>query len=289
MDCQFFFGPDKRPFRLSKNGLIESEGSVFFHGIISRGLLDVFIANKLRLELWHQHAHDLPSLKTDSGDPELEQLKVHFLTSGVLTFGQSSYCAERYVAHFLAEENLRDAQVELWNIKEGHTSSVWKVSLSCRGKDIVFIVNVARDQAAGLELKETSERLKIIGDQFSDINLARVYDIFTLHDTSLPCEVVITRNEWIDDSYEIHSRINKETGDEQLMIVERFLTDIDNPAQITSVYGRLFNQPEVKEIRDQVDNFLGKASSCLPSKPQLNLREGDVVWNGKFAVVVAIT
>ena len=68
--------------------------------------------------------------------------------------------------------------------------------------------------------------------------------------------------------------------------MERFLADPDYPAQIAKIRGRYLNQVEVLKIENDIENFLTKAT--IPKQPvNININEGDVVWNGNRALVVA--
>ena len=263
-----------------------------FHGIISRGLLNKLRENNVPNEVWHNNAHfiEREDLNCDSNMQDLLMLKEYAADCKVLSFSQSVTCVKLYMEKYfdvLKSNNI--VQCEIWNIKEGHESSVWKVTIVSTEKNELFAVNVARDDEAGISLKESSEKLKIIGSQLPKINLAKVLDIYVLQDISLPSQVVITKNEWIDNSYEIHSRKNKQTGGDELLIVERFLTSENNPAHITSVLGRIFTTEEVKKTQKEINIFLTKAAACLPEKPEIKINDGDVVWNGEKAIVVAIS
>ncbi len=282
MHAYFFYGPDKLPFSLDHAQRIISDSAIPFHGIISRGLLNRFIADNLSIEQWYQNAH---WLFDDEADPVIA---AHARECGVLSFGRSAFCAHAYSMHYCEQQNIDDAAIELWNIKEGHTSSVWRISISSEKKTERFALNVARDTEAGIELKESSQKLKAIGEAFPGLNLAKVLDIHGLHHASLPDEIVVTRNEWVDDSFEIHPRINKDSGNRELLMVERFLAGKDNPAQIYSVAGRKFTSGEVNKIETDLQEFLSAAES-LPGTTQINVADGDLVWNGEKAIVVAIS
>lgn len=288
MKVQLFFGPDKIPFGLDDNGMVEENSAMPFHGIISRGLLNRFIAKDINAQLWHQYARLSFDDNSNVADPISEKLRDEILASKVLSFAQSAVCAKKYVEQIWGIK-YNDVQTELWNIKEGHTSSVWKASINSEGEKEIFIVNVARDYDAGIELKETSEKLLIIGNTYPEINLAKVLEISSIKDDSLPFEVVVTKNDWIENSFEIHKRTNKATGSEELLLVERFLTTPENPLKITSVVGKIFSHKETEQINDEINEFLTKASSCLTEKSSLNINEGDAVWNGEKAVVIALS
>lgn len=152
-----------------------------------------------------------------------------------------------------------------------------------------FVLNVARDYEAGIELKRTSEALNTIGNTYPEINLAKVMDMDLIADNSLPFDVFVARNEWIENAFEIHKRHYKTNGNEELLLVERFLADSDTPTNITSVVGRVFSQKEAEQITNDIEEFLTKAASCLFEKPTLNINDGDVVWDGEKAIIVAIS
>jgi len=274
MKFNYFFGPDKLPFAISAEGKIQQEISTPFHGIISRGLLNIGCS------IWNTHSHLLEYGTDELQTEEWIILKQNAIQCGVLTFADSTLAAQRYIETYCPVP-----ECELWNIKEGHTSSVWKVTLADGAS---FVLNIARDKAACEELKTLSTHLKRITDEGDASNLAKVYDIVEIEDEQLPIKVVVTKNEWINDSFEIHSRINLKTNQEELLLVERFITDKRKPAEITSILGRIFNATETQQIKKEISNFLTQATTCLSHTPVININDGDVVWNGEKAVVIAI-
>lgn len=288
MSFNFFFGPNKIPFTLTDNGMVEHCSAMPFHGIISRGLLNKFIKHKLHLEFWNALAPVLSDQVISGTDKDFALIKNLAKECCVLSFSNSSFCAKKYVEQYCSRlENIPE-KVELWNIKEGHTSSVWKTTIEVRNERETFIVNVARDQEAGIELNESSEKIRKIGNKYPNINLAKVFEISLIKDCSLPFAVTVTRNDWIENSFEIHQRINKSSGQKELLMVERFLTDEDDPAQIISVLGRKFSVTESLKINSELNNFLNLASECLIEKPEININDGDLVWSSGKAFVVAI-
>lgn len=291
MEFRFFFGPEKKPFWLLDNGVVESGSTIPFHGIISRGLLNSFINNELDHQLWYKYAPfiNTNAIPENGLSDEFQTVQKLVAACGFLTFGQSALCVKKYIENYCKTKKAKDAQMDCWNIKEGHTSSVWKVTINSKITTETFAVNVARDREAGIELEKSSRKLKAVGEQTPKINMASVYDIQAIQDTKLPGEVVVTRNEWIDNAYEIHARTNKQTGMEELLMVERFLTSGNDPTHITSVLGRIFSAEEVQKIETGLNNFLTQAATCLPDKPEININDGDIVWNGENAVVVALT
>lgn len=289
---RFFFGPDKIPFCLQLNGMVESDCSLPFHGIVSRGLLNWLRGHNVSPTVWYEHAPSLePAYLLDGSDyQDVALLRAAAAECKVLTFGQSAWCAQRFVELYEPEAARQADWCEFWNIKEGHTSSVWKVTYPAADKlEISFVINVARDQQAGEELRLTSERMQIIAASGASADMAQVHDIRTiaLDGESGPHEVVVTKNEWIDNALEIHSRRSKQTGDEELILVERFITHPQHPAALTSIHGRILNSKETQIIRQGVADFLTHAGRCLPEKPEISINEGDVLWNGEKAIVIA--
>jgi hypothetical protein len=289
MHFSFFYGPDFLPFAVQEDGRIDQISVLPFHGIISRGLLNKFIKNDLSVQSWHEYIRGMHDKDFFLKQPDLEIIQQYTAQCSMLTYSQSAICAKSYIAFYCKSSGLINPSVRLVNIKEGHTSSVWKVAISAEDKSETFVLNVARDQEAGAELRESSEKLKTIGDAFPKINMAKVNDIFILKDDSMPSEVVITRNEWIENAYEIHSRKNKKSGDEELILVDRFFTDASLPAHITSVLGKVFSPAETQKIQFEIKQFITFATTCLPARPHININDGDVVWDGKKAIIVALS
>jgi hypothetical protein len=290
MKVQFYSGPDRIPFQLNERGMVEDISAIPFHGIISSGLVNKIASKKEIGQLWHQYASILFAENGHLVDPNFEILKAEVDAAKVLSFGQSAIAAMKYIEQHLADRIFSERfAIDVWNIKEGHTSSVWKVSVEESATIETFVLNVARDAEASEELKETSEKLMTIGRMFPDIAMAKVLHMISLKDDFLPFPVIVTRNEWVDNSFEVHSRRNKNTGEDELLLIERFLTDSNDPTFITSILGRRCTVFETTKINEDLNYFLTNAASCLNEKPSLNINDGDVVWDGEKAIVVAIS
>ena len=184
MEFRFFFGPDKIQFEPDENGIIVPDSVIPFHGIISRGLINPIIENKISIEDWYKNAHKLGSLIAASELEDENYLKLRRIANEckVLSFGQSALCAKLYVRDHCPDLNIEDGAIcEIWNIKEGHTSSVWMVNLGSpspqNSKEFCFILNVARDSYACVELEEQSEKMKAIAKHCTRIHMAKVLDI----------------------------------------------------------------------------------------------------------------
>lgn len=292
MEFNFFYGPDKIPFSMDDRKMVLSDSFVPFHGIISRGLLQKFEDKDIPGDTWYKYAHLIGSIPITDEDAALALLKEYAFGCEVLSFSDSAACARKYAWNYASGADTDSTlKCELWNIKEGHTSSVWKVSflneneLACEE----FIINVARDREAGYELRQTSEKMQAMADNFPDINIAGVYDITTVKLDYFDKDIaaVVTRNEFIPDAREIHALKQPGSTKEQYILVERFLTNENNPSQISSIRGRRFTETECDRIEKDIRFFSENAAREFDA--EINILDGDLVWNGEKAIVVAIS
>jgi len=291
MEFGFFYGPDKIPFLMDDQEMVLSDSAIPFHGIISRGLLKKFEDEGVNSNTWFKYSHLIGNTAALDQEPDLTQLQEYAHSCEVLSFSNSAVSVRNYAENYINKSNKgKQLTCELWNIKEGHTSSVWKVTVKNKNHFVEdpFIVNVARDQAAGLELKHTSEKMQAIAENFHDINMARVHDIdkVTLNYFDKYIDVVVTRNEFIPRANEIHSITRQGDNNEQYVLVERFLTSETNPSRISSIKGRKFTEDECNKIKMDINFFSINASKDFNA--QINIMDGDLVWNGEKAIVVAI-
>lgn len=143
MNVSFFFGPDKIPFELKPRVMVENTATIPFHGIISRGLMNAFMSHDVSKVLWHRYA---PMLYESSirDDTDLNLISNFALSCKVLSYGQSAFCALIYVERYCNQHGEDESEIELWNIKEGHTSSVWKVSINSKKKRRNFCIKCGK-------------------------------------------------------------------------------------------------------------------------------------------------
>jgi hypothetical protein len=290
----FRFGPDRLAVRVRGDGSIEPGEQTPFHGIISRGLLAVVRGSEELAAAWARHAHRLHA-GPDGGpaDGGLRALREAARACGVLGLGHSAACAREYVARYCWRSAPDGpAAVELWNLKEGHTSSVWHVAVRARGaaRPEEFVVNVARDAAAGEELLATSRAMRRIARAWPGANMARVLDVAAV-DPGLPGmrgPVPVTRNEWVADSHEIHRLGCAAPGEGggDLVLVERFVARPGEPWRTRSIVGRRLDAAQRRRVEDDVRRFEERVGERFAVG--VDLGDGDVVWNGKRAIVVAV-
>jgi len=292
MRFSWFYGPDKSPFIVDDSGVARSEAGDPFHGIVGSGTRGAMQVRGMAPDMWVRFAHHASLYEsTGAGRADLDPLRTAVSESGALSYGESASCVRLYLEnHYTAAQQIDG--VEVWGIKEGHTSSVWRVKI--RDSSTVvdeFIVNVARDLLASTELQRTSEQIRQINQCLPETNVAAVNDIQTvrLSRDGEPLEVVVTQNEWVSDSTEIHNVPTGARPNHRYALVERFLTSESAPAQVVSIYGRWCTDDERRQIDSDVSRFGRSAATVLPTPAEVNLNHGDVVWNGHEAIVVAIS
>jgi len=276
----FRYGPDATPFVLDAHGIpVDDKGRRPFHGIVSRGLLVRAGEVEGALPGWSDNAHRLDVESAGKLDGPNRAWSRAAVECGLLSFAQSTACARVFAEQIAVELGFgTGAGIALWNVREGHTSSVWHVRIE--GAAAALAVNVARDRIAGEELRRTSKVLKQIGDAWPDANIARVQTIADVQPPGLAEPVVVTHNEWIAEAFEIHR-----LPDGSLITVERFIADDDAPAYICRIRGRRLSEGECAQVDRDMAAFL---TSGADHAVQLDINEGDLVWDGRRAVVVAI-
>lgn len=291
-------GPAATPFVIGENGeVVDAEGRTPFHGIISRALLGHARREPDRLPPWAEFGHRLDSSanRNDVGGG-LDFWRDAARACGVLRFGQSAAAARSYAERLAnapsAERVLgiklargETPTIDLWNVKEGHTSSVWRARFTGEGGAAECAINVARDPEAARELRRTSLVLRLIARDWSKANLARVRQIANVTLPDLADPVLVTCNDWIANALELHLLPGAEDGDVAWIAVERFISSADAPAQICRILGRRLNEVEVTRVEANITEFLARGARF---RAQLDVNDGDLVWDGDHAVVVAI-
>ncbi|MET0102602.1 MAG: hypothetical protein ABW078_12795 [Sedimenticola sp.] len=285
----WFYGPERHAFSLDEAGTARAGEGDPFHGIVGRGMLELLDARGADPQQWLENAHRL--FCTEVGDHDaagLTELRALAEQSGTLSFGDSACCVQRYLEQHCAEAT-REHMIEAWNIKEGHDSSVWKITIvGADGLSLKLVLNVGRDYVASAELRKSSEQMRALQQRHPEIEMAPVLDIQTIVDDA-DREVVVTRNAWVPGAHEIHAVASDDPRGYDYVLVERFLTDAELPACIVSVFGRRFDETESRCIDAGLERFRELAEETLPNAPRINLNEGDLVWDGRSAVVVAVS
>lgn len=279
------YGPDRTAFVVQGDEVVDEAGARPFHGIISRGLLSEVRTGGLHAETWWTCGHLLGDA---SNDPDRVRLERCAHAHEVLSFAQSARVAQRYAegrfAELIADDDWR---CELWDIKEGHTSSVWLMTLARRDRAVVHraVLNVARDREGGAELRRTAAVMHAISELDPEINLAAVVDVQTvsIDRDGVFVDVTVTENEWISGD-EVHLISRRGEPQRCYVAVERFLPSAVAPAKVAAVRGRRLHEVEQETLERDIACFQRRAPGV-----QMNINEGDVVWDGRKATIVAIS
>ncbi|MYN11754.1 hypothetical protein GSY71_01110 [Pusillimonas sp. TS35] len=250
-----------------------------FHGIVPRSLIGGVDHDK-----WQRYAHQLFD-QAIGANADLALLRLSALQHHVLSFQQSAQAARRFVETRL---DLHGGHCDLWNIKEGHTSSVWHVAAGDGHSSEEFILNIARDDAAGRELARTAEIMQTIAACHPELAMAKVEDVVGVEIDYFgqPASITVTRNELVRDALEIHLGRDRRTGRPKHVLIERFITDPERPCEIVDIAGRVMTDAECHQLTADLAAFLDTASQI--ASVDVDINDGDLVWDGNRAVVVAI-
>lgn len=289
MNVTFTHGPDRTPLDWSDDGSLQSVSGTPFHGIASRGLLPWLEGRPDGEFVWAAFGH-LIHEPGATPDPALLALREAAHEAGVLSLSQSARAAHGFVTDRCIPGWEKPVEsVDLWNMKEGHTSSVWLVTIDPADRAPTrFVVNVARDDRAGEELRQTSQVMQALATRFPDLPIAAVDEIATVSITTGvgTREVTVTRNAWVPGALEIHCLPGTTRSPERYVFVERFITDEEAPSRIRAVRGRVATASEQETIAGTIRQF---RHALLPSDcVSLDINDGDLVWNGESAVIVAV-
>jgi hypothetical protein len=256
-------GPDRERLVIGPDGQLVAGEGVPFHGIPSRATL-----------AW------LASFGTEWDAPHASGvLSAALRELEVLSLTESAVIATAALGRVAGgSSGMPPERSELWNVKEGHTASVWVAALPT-GEHVVL--NVGRDPEASAELATVTDRLRVASLDAGQ--LAEIRDGFWIERSAAGEDglgpVYVAVHAYVDRSLEIH-RI-----DDRYALVERFLTDPSEPTRITSVVGRWTTPEESTAIDDLCSAFEKNAG---PLGLELTINDGDLVWaEGRGPVVVA--
>lgn len=275
MEISFAHGLDRTPFDVRPDAQVVAADAIPFHGIVPRGLRSWLDARGSDgPQVWERNAHRLHDHGSEV-TAELRELRRAAGRLGVLSFGQSALAAAGYL------KRLAGNRGEMWYIKEGQISSVWVAAIDGAA---AVVLNVARDRVAGDELRDSSHRMRLLAAAVPTVAVASVEDIATvgLDSAAGAAAAVVVRNALVERAVEVH-RLPNGLG---YALVDRFVTDDDVPARIRAVRARVATGRERAAIDDTIARVLAAARPDFPIG--LDIDDGDVVWDGTRAHVVAV-
>jgi hypothetical protein len=216
----------------------------------------------------------------------------------VLSFAQSFQCARAFVERLVTGEATRGWEdlanlvgagvaaphrVELWSVREGHTSSVWRVELRGDGwsEPAIFGINVARDRDGGRELLATTREQR----RLHAINREGVLGVLGEELIAVPtaageATVPVVAVPWVEQARELQvvDAPREVTG--RFLIVERF-----EPRGTLEAYrprGHLLDAAQSERLwREQLHLRLRLTrfdDDRSATTPFFEINEGDLVW-----------
>jgi hypothetical protein len=269
-----------------------------FHGIASAGLLPHLPPDGDRE--WARWAPALePALE---GDESALRVVPNGIVAAARSCGWTSFADGARAARSFAERELdsllaalgagcgadKVARIELWQVKEGQRSSVWRLSAvpAGGGEPARAALNVARDRVAGEELLRAAARLEQLRGIAPD-RVARVLGV--------DCgggEPAVVAQEWIEDARELAFLRIRSDGRIRLHAIDRFVTDEREPGRITGVVGERLGPVEHAAAAYEATRLLIGGAEALPRDrvafPRTDVNRGDWVWTPRGPVVVAV-
>ncbi len=192
--------------------------------------------------------------------------------------------------------NIRQLQtVTVSFIKEGHTSSVWKLDLDYKdGETTSFCFNINRDKSASKELKLThsilSNLYNCVPDQVAKPILLLEGSIEGFSFLKGNCVFI---QEWIE-GLELHVRGYQDDEPLELIVIENFISPIEKQdhGTVNQVLGRKLDHTESNEFWTQYLKFVittaKKDANQKIKIPIVDLNEGDIVWDTHSSKMVVV-
>jgi hypothetical protein len=249
------------------------------HGILPRAL-EPLTRIGLDAPLWAQLAPMLDDILTGDREPapvgELSTTLVGGVAHAARAAGVRPYCESLRTALEYAlkrEEETPANEVELWNVKDGRTASVWRVRLD----DRAFALNVARDDIAAVELVEMGGELR----QLHARDPLGVVDVLDIQPDVLACT-------WIDGR-ELHV-VDRGDGRGLFIAVEEFVPAANGrQLMLTGREG----VPPSDTIWARWLEALVRQTTVVEqgrlSRPRIEANEGDLVLLNEQPVLVALS
>lgn len=211
---------------------------------------------------------------------------------GVLTFADGMAVAATFATERLgAIVGAEFRAAELWHLKEGHTSSVWRVLLRAPdGSDAgVIALNVARDRPAGDELERSVEVLDALGATRS-VPVAHVIGGGRVPHPSAPHgQVAVVVQEWMEGARELGFAPARDGV--RLHAIDAFLIDEAWPGRISGVRGTPLTDAEHRDVAYDLTRAVLAAARTHPEGlvlPHVDIHQGDCVWcDGQLGIVAA--
>lgn len=296
-DITFYFGLDKVPLIIEQS--IFTENRLFFT-VISKGLMPHLSLTPAK---WAKIAPELDEIIVGRKSIKDDGLLAACHELGVMTVLDTISIIRQYlqlnlqalVEKICKKKSLNITSVKVLFIKEGCTSSVWKVSLTVSGESsaMYFVLNVGRDRIANEDLWVTSTVMENIQRLIPEAPLAYVYSKQRLKIEEIAYDVVITANKWIEDGEELSLVKNMDSEKQFLFAIHEFVID-KNTGRVNQFKGRSLSEQEstsvwkkIRKLQSCLTNLVSEQK--LAELPRFEINEGDVLWTGKEIAFVGFS
>lgn len=261
-----------------------------YHGIAPRALVDLGVDPASWPTLAPVIDETLSRCAAASDD-----VAVAAVDAGVLAYRDSAAAAERFVRDLLTDPDrwgdvahgttVEPERLELWSVREGATSSVWRVAVSGRASSgpMVFALEVARDAtAAAAELVAVAAELRRMHAHEPD-RVVRLLGEGTveLELAGGPARIPVVVAEWFESARELHV-----VDDGRWLAVDAFATCADGRQRAD---GELLSPARSDELWAELVRMQtahAHAHGELVHGPLVEANDGDLVEVDDATVVV---
>jgi hypothetical protein len=269
-----------------------------YFGIVPRALMQE--AAGLACEEWLAIAGGLEAkrrgLPVEHG-ARIGQWHTHHDDHDVASWQACRDACTRYLERLLRDSTLRslmpglpprDAPWQLWQIKEGHTTSVWRASALAGDARQALCINVARDRSASLELQCCAELLMRWRKRDS-VHIAPLHriDCIEVREGLRGFGLTATAGAWIEGR-ELH--VEQEHARLQIIEVDRFVCDGRCRPQLMA--GRRLSTDDTRDLLQQWRRLVIRHAAACPGQPtvlapRFDFEDGDLVRAGRRLIAIA--
>ena len=282
--------------RHGRDGVLVEDGFLGyrpFFGIVSRGMLPVLRGAPIDWTRWSPLLDVELAAADRSPGAGVSPLVGAARRRGVLTFADSALAAQMFVEERLATRIDLSQPLELWNVREGHTASVWRLSgQDHEGAPMLLALNVSRDDVAADELASSADQLEAAAERCGPV----IADVVARDRVTLPgprdLRPLVVAQEWVRGAAEL-AFLPLRRGGRRLHAVTAWTTADDDPGRIVGAEGAELGDAEHVRAARQITTCLltlaVRVDSGRVDVPRVDLDDGDWMWGPDGLRLVALS
>lgn len=241
-------------------------------------------------------------------DDAIVEWVIAAIQAQVLTYGQGARAVQSCIAELIASREGwfqlgvvdvprgRAQECETWSVREGHTTSVWRVELRGAGwpSPITFAVNLARDREAASELVATTAAMRRLAAADPQRIVAVLAERTAVVETAggrLVLPIVISP--WLDGARELQVTRDFTDAAGRFLVVDRFVGDASELPAPHRARGQLLTPAASDGIWSESIAMRARAAELVGERlvlaPRFELNEGDLVWDNGAIRVIAVS